>query len=256
MGDDLPAAVVADLFWELLGCEPHYPCDLEELLLWSQPEDFRLTFDAVPGLDLAAVNRRALQLNMAYRIDEPNRPLRGCLLADWAGASILYDPGDALDEQRFTKAHELAHFLNDYYLPRRRALQLLGEGIRPVLDDQRPANLAERLHAAMLQVRLGPLTSLMERPDEGLPDTRVLMIEDRADRIALELLAPAQWVSQRLERALPRIGRAQQQPWLVALLQDEFGLPQTIAVEYASAIIRQRGGSALLDWLACNISEA
>jgi len=252
MIDDLPVAAVADTFWDLLGCEPQYPCDLEKLLLWDQPVDFGLTFDALPNLDLAAVNRRAKQLGMTYRIGHARRRKHGFLLADRTGACVLYEANDPVDEQRFTKAHEVAHFLVDYYLPRRRGLELLGESIRGALDGSRVPDHQERLHAAMAQVRLDVQADLTERTSDNRPSTRTLLAEDRADRIALELLAPAELVLKRLERA-PRMERDQQHRWLVALLQADFGLPKQEANEYAYELIAQRGGSALFDWLAGNL---
>lgn len=253
MNDDLPIPVVAEMFWDLLGCEPRYPCDLEELLLWRQPEDFGLIFEAVPGLDQAAVRRRALQLNIACGLDSTRRREHGFLLADGQVACILYDADDPPDEQRFTKAHELAHFLVDYYLPRQRALCSLGESIRPVLDGVQPPNHAQRLQAAMLRVRLDVLGNLTERSRSGRPGTSMLLAENRADRIALELLAPAGLISARLEQALPQIGQAHLQRWLTALLKDEFGLPHMRAAHYAYERIHQRGGSALADWIASQI---
>jgi Zn-dependent peptidase ImmA (M78 family) len=252
MIDDLPVAAVADTFWELLGCEPQYPCDLEKLLLWDQPVDFGLTFDALPNLDLAAVKRYALRRRMQYRVVQARRRQHGFLLADSDGACVLYEANDPVDEQRFTKAHEVAHFLIDYYLPRRRGLELLGESSRGALEGSRAPNQQERLHAAMAQVRLGVLENLTERTRDNRPSTRTLLAEDRADRIALELLAPAELVLKRLERA-PRMERDQQLQWLAALLQADFGLPKQEANEYAHELIAQRGGSALFDWLASNV---
>lgn len=249
MYDRAPAEQVAAAFWEMVGDEPQYPCDLEEILLWSQPDGFHLTCEGMSQLDVAMVNARARQLNIAHQFAGSNRRLRGCLLADRGSGCILYDVSDPMDEQRFTKAHELAHFLVDYYFPRTRALQLLGESIRSVLDGLCTPTLAERTHAAMLNVHLGVLGRLMERPDEGLPESMVLIVENRADRIALELLAPSGIVIKRLDQFVSHSEGPTQLEWMTAILQNEYGLPGAVAASYASELIRRRGGSALLDWI-------
>ena len=215
----------------------------------SQPDNFYLICEGVPDLDIERVNSRARQLEIKPQCSGANRPLRGCLLADRGSGYILYDASDPLDEQRFTKAHELAHFLADYHFPRSRALRLLGELIRPVLDGLREPTLSERTQAAMLNCHLGILTRLMERPEEGLPETMVLTVENRADRLALELLAPARIVNSRLDQFELGAGGATKREWLAVLLQNEFGLPCSIAAGYASELIRRRGGSDLLDWI-------
>jgi hypothetical protein len=249
MHDRAPIEQVTASFWTLVGCTPNYPCDLEAIILWSQPTDFHLTCDSIPKLDVNAVNARAQRLDIQYRFTGPNRRLRGCLLADRGSGCILFDANDPKDEQRFTIAHELAHFLADYYLPRTRALQLIGETIRPVLDGLRQPNLTERTHAAIMNVHLGVLGRLMERPDEGLPESTVLMVEDRADRIALEIMAPADALLIRLAQLVRQPGAPTQVDWLISVLKDEYGLPSTIASAYARELVRRRGGSTLLDWI-------
>jgi hypothetical protein len=143
MYDRAPAEQVAAAFWEMVGYEPQRPCDPEEILLWSQPDDFHLTCEGILQLDVDMVNTRARQLTIGYQFTGSNRRLRGCLLADRGSGCILYDASDPADEQRFTKGHELAHFLVDYYCPRTRALRLLGESIRSVLDGLRPPTLMD-----------------------------------------------------------------------------------------------------------------
>jgi hypothetical protein len=252
MYDRAPDEQVAAAFWEMVGCKPQYPFDPEEVLLWSQPDDFHLICEGMPQLDVDMVHMRAQQLSIEYQFAGSNRRLRGCLLADRGSGCILYDASDPANEQRFTKGHELAHFLVDYYFPRTRALQLLGESIRSVLDGLRPPTLAERTHAAMMNIHLGVLSRLMERPDEGLPGATVLRVEDRADRIALELIAPFSAVIKRLDQFVSQPGGSTQLAWLTAILQNEYALPGAIAAGYARELIRRWGGSALLDWIISN----
>ncbi|MBI3301110.1 MAG: hypothetical protein HYZ72_03395, partial [Deltaproteobacteria bacterium] len=98
---------------------------------------------------------------------------------------------DEPEEQRLTVAHEVAHFLVDYLWPRQQVIQALGEHITDVLDGLRAATPAERAAAILSHVRLGAHVHLLPRPgsDEN-SDLVVVHAEDRAERLALELVAP------------------------------------------------------------------
>jgi Zn-dependent protease with chaperone function len=153
------------------------------------------------------------------------------------------------DERRFTLAHELAHFLLDYRAPRMRALVALGEGVRPVLDGLRPPSVEERVHALLEGTPLGVVGHLMERPTAGLPSSAVLSIETRADRLALELLAPAALVLEKV-KGLRRMPYRERVDALAALLVREHGLPAGIAGRYASGLLHSHVGPSFRDWLS------
>jgi hypothetical protein len=171
------------------------------------------------------------------------------LLAYKDSGVIFLDAEMEEDERRFTLAHELAHFLLDSRAPRMRALAALGEGVRLVLDGLRPPSVEERVHAVLEGTPLGVVGHLMERPAAGLPSSAVLGIETRADRLALELLAPASLVLEKVEglRGMPYRERVDS---LAALLVREHGLPAGIARVYASGLLHGSGGPGFRDWLA------
>jgi hypothetical protein len=236
---------VAEEFWLLVGQAPEYPCDIEEALCWALPLDIRL----IPALRVRDAHAWAQQAGIVHRLPEYNRRLRGCLLAYKNHGTILLDALDPVDERRFTLAHEAAHFLLDYHAPRQRALAALGESIRPVLDGQRPPTLKERLYAVLADAPLGVLSHLMERPDEGLPAPIVLDVEDRADRLALELLAPAQSLLDLLRHpSVPRTFDARL-AYLTTILVTKYGLPAPIAASYARFLLQLKGGPGFRDWL-------
>src|SRR5205085_3975397 len=113
----------------------------------------------------------------------PDRPLRGCLLACDGAGFIFLDAADPPAERTFSLAHELAHFLRDYWRPRQRAFAALGGSVREVFDGGRAPRREERLHALLRGVSLGPHVHLMAR-DGGTPPPEVAAAESDADRLA------------------------------------------------------------------------
>lgn len=231
-------------FGRLVGAEPDYPCDLEAAITWALPLDIR----AVRGLRVGHVNSLTHKSGLPYRFDGADRRLSGCLLAYADRGTIFLDAADPQNERRFTLAHELAHFLLDYRAPREAALAALGEGIRPVLDGHRPATIQERVHAVLEGVPIGVRGHLMERPAAGLPSSAVLSIETRADRLALELLAPATLVMEKVA-GLGGVTHRERVGRLVTLLEEEHGLPRSIARTYAGGLLHSQGGPSFRDWL-------
>ncbi len=170
------------------------------------------------------------------------RKLRACMVARNGWGVIFLDAADGADERRYSLAHELAHFLMDYWWPRERVIAALGPGVAPALDGLRPATAEERLNALFAGVKVGGQEHLMERgPDESIVSARVLAAEDAADRLALELLAPA-------EEARRRIGNAGAEAGEV--LRAAFGLPQAAARAYG-AFLRESGRKeqSMREWL-------
>jgi len=168
-----------------------------------------------------------------------NRPLRGCLAA-YAGVGILFvDRSDDPDQRRVTLAHEIGHFVLDYLLPRedvaRRRPDLLA-----VLDGERAPTDAERFDALLADVPVGFHTHLLERDAHGghLSSTTA-QVEDRAERLALELLAPMRSVLRETATATDS----------QAVLCERFGLPAGVATRYANHIdrLRPRRPHSLLD---------
>jgi hypothetical protein len=158
-----------------------------------------------------------------------DRPLRGCLVARRGHGVALVDGSDPDAEQRFSIAHELAHFLRDYWRLRQNLMKRLGAAALQVLDGDRLATAQERLHALLRNVQLGFHVHLMERDGEGRPVTPSASNAERdADRLAFELLAPAEHVLGQVyagKEALKRI------------LRDFYGLPSTQAAEYAGVLM-------------------
>lgn len=236
---------LAEEFWNRTGAEPEGSVDLEVAARWALP----IAIEQVAPLRLHHVADKLKRLGVDTTPAGRNRRLRGCLIAYYGKGLMLIDADDPPDERRFTLAHELAHFLLDYQAPRQRALAALGEAILPVLDGARPPTLEERLHAALADTPLGVLQHIMERPDEGLPAGKVLAIEDRADRLALELLAPAHLLLERLSAPSAPQAFRERLVFMTTILVAEWKLPPTRAASYARHLLRQQGGPGFRDWL-------
>jgi hypothetical protein len=154
---------------------------------------------------------------------------------------IFLDGSDHDDERRFSLAHEVAHFLCDYLEPREKALRAIGEAGRDVLDGRRPATPEERLTGILRGVKVGTYTHLMDRSTSGeVNHIQVIEAEDRADRLALELLAPRSTVLSRLKTRRVDCGQTYAFDIARETLMQEFGLPAAVAQGYGRMLVMDR----------------
>ena len=151
-----------------------------------------------------------------------------------ASVGVLFlNSADPPDEQRFTLAHEVAHFVLDHLQPRSRVLRARGVSILPVLDGRQEPTLSEQLFSALERLPYRTQSNFMDRNDKGKPRTgQVMEAELRADRLAFELLAPRQ----ELLPLLNHTGRKE----LEAELVSRFGLPVAEARTYARWLLLER----------------
>ena len=141
------------------------------------------------------------------------------------------------EEQRLTIAHEVAHFLADYLLPRQRVLQALGAHMAEVLDGLRRPTPAERAAAILSHIRLGAHIHLLPRLGiDADDDWAVAHAEDRADHLALELVAPQACVRDVLDVLLNRQGVTPHD--VRAALATHFGLPAYAFNETIKRMVR------------------
>jgi Zn-dependent peptidase ImmA (M78 family) len=153
-----------------------------------------------------------------------HRPLLGAILAYRGKAIITVDSTLPDPLRRFVVAHEIAHFLLDYRIPRQRVVNRLGPSIIPVLDGLRTVQLEDELAALLAGVRLGLYAHYLKRDEEWQKSGKA--IETQADALAFELLAPWAEVYARLA-FLPDPQQAE------AVLQHEYGFPADHANYYA-----------------------
>ncbi|HXG36824.1 MAG TPA: ImmA/IrrE family metallo-endopeptidase [Dehalococcoidia bacterium] len=238
---------IVEEFWTRAGGPEPFPRDLEQPILWALP----LAILKLPRLSVSDVEAWLQQRGIAFQLDGANRPLRGCLVAYGGRGCVLLDGADHEDERRFSLAHETAHFLLDYLQPREQAVAQLGAGILEVFDGLRGPTVDERVGAVLGHASIGVHTHLMERqPDGVLGCGRIVGAESRADRLALELLAPAAEVQRRVTRFQQPSSFRGGVDLAVEVLASDFGLPAGVAWPYAKLIMRSwRGGPSFHEWL-------
>jgi hypothetical protein len=222
-------------FWQRCGEEEPFPRALERSIALGLP----IAVVKLPRLTISSIEFWLRDRGVRYSFSYVDRGLRGCLLA-WRGRGIIFlDGTDPTDQVRFTVAHEVAHFL-DYLDSLDAAARHCGERIGEVIEGARPPSVAERLSATLAGVDLGVYMKLMER-DYLTGDLAgdSIRLENRADAIAVALLAPPAEVLGHLDRTLT--GFAQRLANCEGVLERAFGLPSTIARRYARKLIRRNG---------------
>lgn len=232
------AIAEAERFWEKVGESMPFPRDLDDVLALVLP----LAITVLPSLGLRRVESWMRQRGAIYQFLCSDRRLHGCLVA-FAGYGIIFvDGADALEERRFTVAHEAAHFLVDYIRPRTAALMKFGSSIAEVLDGVRLPTRDERIDSAIAGCPIGVHVHMLDRQSEY--PTVLDVVERRADRLARELLAPADVI-------LQHVGDEQlDQQTLVALLISAFGLPRRQAIPYARELIQMmEPNPSFVEWL-------
>lgn len=220
----------AEEFWSEVGELESFPRDLRRPIA----QGFPIAVVLLPLLTVRKIEEWLERQHILYHIGTQDRGLCACLVARFGQAIIFLDGTDPDDEQRFSIAHELAHFLMHYWRPRRDAVHHLGTEILEVLDGVRLARVDERIHALISRIDVGFHVHLIERFELGDPtSSTIVAAENDADRLALELLAPCASVTREIGQ-LPRNGR---QDAAIQLLQDVYGFPTQQAARYSKILI-------------------
>ena len=101
-------------FWGDADDEPVFPRNLHLHVLINLP----LAIIEIDGLTVGNLNQWLHRHRLPQLGSIADRPLRGCLVA-YAGIGLLFvDRSDDPEQRRQTLAHEAAHFVFDYLLPR------------------------------------------------------------------------------------------------------------------------------------------
>jgi hypothetical protein len=215
-----------------------FPRDLMSDVVMQLP----LSVEGLPSLSAHAVRKWLRERGVQHSVSDADRALHGCLVARAGHGVVFLDADDEETERRFTLAHEIAHFILDHLLPRLRALKVFGDGILPVLDGTRPPTREEMLSAVLERVHLDVQVHLMSRgPGGAVCAWGVEESEQRADSLALELLAPARRATARLQRLLGENEDVSALEERAAEdLAEQYGLPRDVASSYVRLLLRNR----------------
>lgn len=222
---------LAATFWRLAGGDDgRFPRDMRAAVARAFP----LSPVHLPGLQVSSVVAWLRAQGVPCSLDAVDRELHACLVAQAGSGIVFLDRLDDHTQQRFSLAHELAHFLHDYWEPRRHAVEQFGDGVLEVFDGVRPPRAEEQVQALLAQVPIGFRIHLLDREPDGMTASyEVDAVELDADRLALQLLAPEELVLD----ALDPVPRAERNAAARVLLVDRFGLPTSIAARYASVLV-------------------
>jgi hypothetical protein len=207
-------------FWAGTGLEQQLPRPIEQAVALQLP----IAVIKLPVVNLRAVGAELQSRRIVASLPRDRRDLMGFLYAHRGHGFIFVCGADSAEEQRFTVAHDTAHFLVDYWWPRQRVLAELGPAAVEVLDGRRRATPAELAASVLAHVRLGPYCHLLPRAGQGEAGAAVLAgVEERADLLGLELVAPRE----RIEHALRTLPPRQREDAELAclFLGGTFGLP-------------------------------
>lgn len=213
-------------------CSSTAPLTFPRNLATEIPLLLPVTVVALPHLTSEGARSWLIQRGLQHKVADIPRGFHGCMVA-WAGVGILFhDSEENAPEQRFTLAHEVAHFVLDHWLPRKRAKHVFGETILEVFDGLRAPTPEESLTALFERVPLEVQAKLMDRSPSGLYSSgKVAESERRADHLAQELLAPSALVIPLVKDVSEKEG--------IARVVSHFGLPEKVAQAYVGMLRRR-----------------
>lgn len=243
-GIHLKVKQVAEDFWKPLLPYRTFPVDIERAIAFS---NLPLHINLIPRLDIDYVNQWIQANHFPARTNKDNCALHGFLLAREGQGVVFVNGSDKREERRFTIAHELAHFLLDYHLPRINYLNLYGESIMDILDGKRLPTIEERL-AFVISDLPSPFFahSLDNNGITAYERSQIWNTEWRTDALALELLAPFHIVISSLKKQKPEKRFEPIFRQASNLLVTDFGLPPTLSGSYAKYLAAFLSGGMTL----------
>jgi len=236
--------ILASEFWAKTGATDDFPRNIEQAVALLLP----LTIVKIPLLNVGLIQQWLKRRNLRASMPKDDCSLMGCLFALRGHGVVFIDGTDEPDEQRYTIAHETSHFILDYLIPRQHVIKVLGEQITNVLDGLREATPGERIDAILSYAQLGAHVHLMPRLESDKKYGLIEQIEDRADDLAFELVAPQTTRTPLIEKLIAQ--GINDKDKICNELAAFFGLPAHVFYHIASNIGRRRPVSFLEDALS------
>ncbi|MBI2807307.1 MAG: ImmA/IrrE family metallo-endopeptidase [Planctomycetes bacterium] len=226
------AAELAIEFWRDANVREQFPREL-----YSAVRRAGLSVLIVAELTLDRLQSWLDGAGIVCELSVTDRRLKAALYARNGEGIAFIDGSDSPDEQRYSLAHELAHFLRDYLKRRRQVESRLGTAALDVFDGHRPPRPQERLDSLLRFTQIGHYLHLLDRDERGNPaNATIARVEEDADRLAFEILAPGQHI-------VTNVPNWRKRNALIAALVDVYGLPAPQASRYADVLIPKEGPS-------------
>jgi Zn-dependent peptidase ImmA (M78 family) len=215
------------------GGQPSYPIAFNTLSARIR-ESFRIAIHSIPHLDIARIAATVQRLGLPFESTTLDRysALAGFLYAYHGGGIIFIEETDPEERQKFSLAHELGHFINDYYRPV--YLKYENGNTIPLFQEEETVQVRQVVSARCTKRDIfgGDEPELV---DVKSPDTRSLLDslqreqkekykEIKANFFAAELLMPME-ECRRIEHENP--GADQEE--LTAALMKHFGVSRAAA---------------------------
>lgn len=220
----------AATFWADVRAEEPFPRTLWASIGRTLP----LSVVPLPNLGLVRLENWLRDQDVVCALGRPDRALRACLVCRAGTGLVVIDSSDDDDEQRYSLAHELGHYLREQWQPRQRAIDTFGVDVVDVLNGVRPPSTTETVRSLLARVPIEITVHLMERtPDGEYAAGTISRAEREADLVAYELLAPSDAVLDHIDILAPQ----QKAPAIRRLLRDTYGLPTRQAAIYGRLLV-------------------
>lgn len=225
---------LARSFWEQTSkIKGQPPYDIAGAVSLTLPLDIVSLSD----LTLCKVHKWLTSNDIQIPINVNDRHLHGFILVSKGFGFMFINGTDSEDERRYTIAHEAGHFILDYKVPRDKAIKKLGESIRDVLDGLREPTIEEQINGLVKEISVRPFTHLLEKNGDGsFESIQVFNSENRADMLAVELLAPYSQVIKTTLSGRQRMSFALFDQCCLDILISKYNLPVLIAKQYSKKL--------------------
>ena len=224
---------LAKEFWKISGLKKNPPYDIISAISLTLPIDIVI----LSTLSLKRIENWLNEREIYPLFPVENRPVHGFILTHKGAGFIFLNGSDSLEERRFSAAHEASHFILDYKIPRDKAIQKLGSTIVEVLDGYREPSINERIDGVLNAISMEPFMHLLEKTGNVSFDRhKIFDVENDADALALELLAPSTLVIREAKSIKERARFKDFKDYCYQIITKRYGLPDSIANHYSSRL--------------------
>lgn len=239
---------VAKAFWKASLLEIKFPISttlLEQAILLTEP----IAVIKLNKLNLLEISKYFTARGNSISCPLDNKELYGFILSHNGYTYIFLNGTESVQEQRFTLAHEFAHYLSDYKLPRQSIIEKCGVSIIEALNNKRHFTTEEKLLALVQGYSLKAFTYLLDASaTSAFERLHVWKAENKADELAMEILAPYTHILQDINRDSIVKSFSSLQQYLPKLLQVKYGFTINLARLYGKSLAaRISGGLSLAE---------